>query len=139
MFKPTQALCRRFRKLRLTTKDVNKGFYKGTGTGRMGTHDKWGGFKVDYSLVRTYVVPKDLATFKVRFWFALNALLLRICGGMCADAGGIAYSLRNEKRPHRVWNAVVYQIRPPGTQESEVVFGQVEARKWPGLRCYVMN
>lgn len=66
MFKPTQALCKRFRKLRLTTKDVNKGFYKGTRTGRMGTHDKWGGFTVDYNLVRTYVVPKDLDTFKVR-------------------------------------------------------------------------
>ncbi|CAN8097966.1 unnamed protein product [Discula destructiva] len=65
MFKPTQALCKRFRKLRITTKDINKGFYKGTRTGRMGTHDKWGGFKVDYSLVRTYVVPKNLDTFKL--------------------------------------------------------------------------
>lgn len=67
MFKPTQALFRRFRKLRLTTKDVKKGFYKGTGTGRMGTHDRWGGYTIDYNLVRTYVVPKDLDTFKVRF------------------------------------------------------------------------
>lgn len=65
MFKPTQALFKRFRKLRLTTKDVNKGFYKGTRTGRMGTHDKWGGFTIDYNLVRTYVVPKNLDTFKV--------------------------------------------------------------------------
>lgn len=67
MFKPTQALCKRFRKLRLTTKDINKGFYKGTRTGRMGTHDKWGGFKVDWSLVRTYVVPKNLDKFTVCF------------------------------------------------------------------------
>lgn len=66
MFRPTQALCKRFRKLRITTKDINKGFYKGTRTGRMGDHDKKGGYKVDYSLVRTYVVPKDLDTFKVR-------------------------------------------------------------------------
>lgn len=69
-FKPTQALGRalgrRFRKLRLTTKDVNKGFYKGTRTGRMGTHDKWGGYQIDYSLVRTYVVPKSLDEFSVR-------------------------------------------------------------------------
>lgn len=66
MFKPTQALCRRYRKLRLTTKDINKGYYKGTRTGRMGTHDKWGGYKIDYSLVRTYAVPKDLDDFPVR-------------------------------------------------------------------------
>lgn len=65
MFKPTQALCRRYRKLPLTTKDVNKGFYKGTRSGRMGNHDKWGGYQVDFSLVRSYVVP-DLQGFKVR-------------------------------------------------------------------------
>lgn len=66
MFKPTQALCKKFRKLRLTTKDINKGYYKGTRTGRMGTHTKWGGYKIDYSLVRTFVVPKDLDSFPVR-------------------------------------------------------------------------
>lgn len=65
MFKPTQALCRRYRKLPLTTKDINKGFYKGTRSGRMGNHDKWGGYQVDFSLVRSYVVP-DLQGFKVR-------------------------------------------------------------------------
>lgn len=66
MFKPTQALFRRYRRLRLTTKDINKGFYKGTRTGRMGQHNKWGGFSVDYNLVRTYAVPPGLDTFKVR-------------------------------------------------------------------------
>jgi large subunit ribosomal protein L41 len=66
MFKPTQALSRKFRKLRLTTKDINKGFYKGTGTGNVGTHDKWGGFRIDYTKVRTYAVPPGLDTFKVR-------------------------------------------------------------------------
>lgn len=66
MFKPTQALSRKFRKLRLTTKDINKGFYKGTGTGNVGAHDKWGGFKIDYTKVRTYAVPPGLDTFKVR-------------------------------------------------------------------------
>ncbi|KAJ4393212.1 60S ribosomal protein L27, mitochondrial [Gnomoniopsis smithogilvyi] len=65
MFKPTQALCKRFRKLRITTKDINKGFYKGTRTGRMGNHDKNGGYLIDYSLVRTYVVPKNLNEFKL--------------------------------------------------------------------------
>lgn len=66
MFRPTQALGKKFRKLRLTTKDINKGFYKGNRTGNMGTHDKWGGFTIDFEKVRTYAVPAGLDTFKVR-------------------------------------------------------------------------
>ena len=63
---PTAALFRTsFRKLRLTTKDVNKGFYKGTRTGRMGRHTKKGGYMIDWALVRTFVCP-SLAGFKVR-------------------------------------------------------------------------
>ncbi|PSR75612.1 hypothetical protein BD289DRAFT_350362, partial [Coniella lustricola] len=69
----------RFRKLRLTTKDINKGYYKGTRTGRMGTHDKWGGYSVDYSLVRTFVVPKDLDTFKLTPFVTNN---VRVRSGM---------------------------------------------------------
>lgn len=71
MFRPTQALGKKFRKLRLTTKDINKGFYKGNRTGNMGTHDKWGGFKIDIEKVRTYVVPAGLDTFKVRSSYKL--------------------------------------------------------------------
>lgn len=66
MFRPTQALGKKFRKLRLTTKDINKGFYKGNRTGNMGNHDKWGGFTIDFKKVRTYAVPAGLDTFKVR-------------------------------------------------------------------------
>lgn len=62
--KPTAALSRPFRKLRLTTKDINKGFYKGTRTGSMGQHTMYGGYKIDYNKVRTYVVP-DLSNFNV--------------------------------------------------------------------------
>lgn len=54
----------KYRKLRLTTKDVNKGFYKGNRTGSMGTHTSYGTYKIDYSKVRTYVCP-DLTGFKV--------------------------------------------------------------------------
>ena len=54
----------RYRRLRLTTKDVNKGYYKGTGTGTVGRHTKWGGFKIEWERVRTYVVP-PLDNFKV--------------------------------------------------------------------------
>ncbi|KAI1090451.1 50S ribosomal protein YmL27 [Rostrohypoxylon terebratum] len=62
---PTQALFKAFRKTRLTTKDVNKGFYKGTRTGRMGQHTKYGGYIVDWSRVRTFVVPPNLDKFKL--------------------------------------------------------------------------
>ncbi|KAI0026248.1 mitochondrial ribosomal protein L27-domain-containing protein [Xylariomycetidae sp. FL0641] len=63
--KPTQALMKRFNKLRLTTKDVNKGFYKGTGTGSMGSHTKYGGYLIDWNKVRTYVAPENLDEFKL--------------------------------------------------------------------------
>ncbi|KAI0010377.1 mitochondrial ribosomal protein L27-domain-containing protein [Xylariaceae sp. FL0662B] len=63
--RPTQALLKRYRKLPLTTKDINKGFYKGTRTGNVGQHTKYGGFIVDWRKVRTYVVPSGLKTFKL--------------------------------------------------------------------------
>ncbi|CAK7201448.1 60S ribosomal protein L27, mitochondrial [Sporothrix eucalyptigena] len=53
----TDILLRPYRKLRLTVKDVNKGFYKGTRTGSMGRHTKKGGYILEYAKVRTYVVP----------------------------------------------------------------------------------
>ncbi|KAI1380170.1 mitochondrial ribosomal protein L27-domain-containing protein [Hypoxylon crocopeplum] len=62
---PTQALQKAFRKLPLTTKDINKGFYKGTRTGSMGRHTKFGGYVIDWDKVRTYVVPADLDSFKL--------------------------------------------------------------------------
>ncbi|KAH7367538.1 hypothetical protein B0T11DRAFT_325802 [Plectosphaerella cucumerina] len=55
---PTKALqILRYRHLRLTTKDVNKGFYKGNRVGAMGRHTKFGGYLIDWSRVRTFVVP----------------------------------------------------------------------------------
>lgn len=54
---PTAPLHRAIRRLALTTKMVNGGYYKGTRTGNMGTHTRRGGFVVDYDKVRTYVVP----------------------------------------------------------------------------------
>ncbi|RDW88810.1 hypothetical protein BP6252_00842 [Coleophoma cylindrospora] len=63
--KPTQALFRRVRRLQLTTKQVNKGFYKGTGSGSMGEHTKHGGFVINWNKVRTYVVPSNLKDFKL--------------------------------------------------------------------------
>lgn len=85
MFRPTQALGKKFRKLRLTTKDINKGFYKGNRTGNMGQHNKWGGFRIDYEKVRTYVVPAGLDTFKVQAPFDLDPFVLETVPDLYAD------------------------------------------------------
>lgn len=64
--RPTQALfVGRYRHLKLTTKDVNKGFYKGNRTGAMGRHTKHGGYVIEWDRVRTYAVPENLKDFHV--------------------------------------------------------------------------
>lgn len=105
MFKPTQALSRKFRKLRLTTKDINKGFYKGTGTGNVGTHDKWGGFKIDYTKVRTYAVPPGLDTFKVRF--RPTFLEMQVPSSNFELTVPVAHTLRYREREAKVRNGVL--------------------------------
>jgi hypothetical protein len=67
IMKPTQTLYKRVARHTLSTKQTNKGYYKGTGSGSMGTHTKHGGFIVDWDKVRTYVVPQNLKDFKVGF------------------------------------------------------------------------
>ncbi|KAF3907537.1 hypothetical protein AA313_de0202128 [Arthrobotrys entomopaga] len=52
------------RRLKLTTKQVNGGYYKGTGSGAMGEHTKWGGYKLNPAKMRNYVVP-DMTGFKL--------------------------------------------------------------------------
>ncbi|KAL0638950.1 60S ribosomal protein L27, mitochondrial [Maublancomyces gigas] len=61
---PTTVLQRSIRRLALTTKQVNGGYYKGTRSGSMGRHTKHGGYIIDWKKVRTYVVP-DLEEFKL--------------------------------------------------------------------------
>ena len=53
-------------RLRLTTKQVNGGYYKGTRSGSMGYFAKNGSYVIDWKKVRTYVVPEDLDQFTVR-------------------------------------------------------------------------
>ena len=60
----TAILCRRTRKHPLTTKTVGSNYYKGNRTGRMGEHTKYGGYRIDYDMVRSYVVPEGLKDFK---------------------------------------------------------------------------
>lgn len=54
-------------RLRLTTKQVNGGYYKGNRTGSMGRFTKSGYYLVDYKKARTYVVPEGLESFKVSY------------------------------------------------------------------------
>ena len=63
MFKPSSPLLAR---LRLTTKQVNGGYYKGNRTGSMGYFDKKGNYVIDWKKVRTYVAPDNLEEFNVR-------------------------------------------------------------------------
>jgi large subunit ribosomal protein L41 len=67
--KPTEILCKRVARHALSTKQTNKGFYKGTGTGSTGRHTQHGGYIIEWEKVRTYVVPKDLKDFKVYWWW----------------------------------------------------------------------
>lgn len=52
-------------RLRLTTKQVNGGYYKGTRSGSMGYFAENGSYVIDWKKVRTYAVPEDLDQFKV--------------------------------------------------------------------------
>jgi hypothetical protein len=65
IMKPTQALFKRVARHALSTKQTNKGYYKGTGSGSMGRHTQHGGYVIEWEKVRTYVVPKNLKDFKV--------------------------------------------------------------------------
>jgi hypothetical protein len=62
--KPSPTLCFR---LRFTTKQVGRGFYRGTGTGAMGAHNEYGGYLVDWRKVRHFNVP-DLKGFRVCYY-----------------------------------------------------------------------
>ncbi|KAK2074668.1 hypothetical protein P8C59_008856 [Phyllachora maydis] len=48
----------------MSTTSHQRGFYKGTRTGTVGRHTKYGGFIIDFSRVRTYVCP-SLENFKL--------------------------------------------------------------------------
>lgn len=64
--RPSSSLCRATRHYQMTGKTGPRGYYKGTRTGSMGSHTKHGGYIVNYDKVRTYVVPDNLDTCKVR-------------------------------------------------------------------------
>ncbi|KAJ5758057.1 uncharacterized protein N7511_006751 [Penicillium nucicola] len=57
MFKPTEPMLMR---LRLTTKQVNGGYYKGNRTGSMGAFDKKGQYRPQVEKHRNYILPTKL-------------------------------------------------------------------------------
>ena len=61
MVSATAVLCAR---KRLTTKMVNKGYYRGNRVGALGRHTRYGGYVIDYTKVRHYNCP-DLTDFDV--------------------------------------------------------------------------
>ena len=74
MFRPTQCLEAR---LRLTTKQVGRGYYKGNRTGSMGYFAKQKGkYIIDWKKVRTYVCPQGLEESKVS-----SSMLSTLCHG----------------------------------------------------------
>ncbi|KAK3638336.1 60S ribosomal protein L27, mitochondrial [Elasticomyces elasticus] len=62
---PTPVLQRAIRRLALTTKQGPHNFYKGNRTGAMGSHTKYGGYRIDWKKVRTYVCPEGLGEFNL--------------------------------------------------------------------------
>ncbi|KAK5086637.1 60S ribosomal protein L27, mitochondrial [Lithohypha guttulata] len=44
-------------RLRFSTKQVGRGFYRGTNTGSKGAHTKYGDYLIDWRKVRHFVVP----------------------------------------------------------------------------------
>jgi len=93
--RPTTSLAIKFRKLKLTTKDVNKGFYKGNRTGSMGRHTRFGGYKIEWEKVRTYPVP-HLEECTVRL---LSLSLLPLSGSL--GSWSLAEMTRGKEREER--------------------------------------
>lgn len=61
---PSPVLQRAIKRLALTPKQGPHNYYKGNRTGAMGTHTKYGGYRIDWAKVRTYVCP-DLVDFNL--------------------------------------------------------------------------
>ncbi|CAD0113932.1 unnamed protein product [Aureobasidium uvarum] len=98
MFTPTPSLGRALRRLALTTKQAGKDYYKGTGSGSMGRHTKYGAYRIDWSKVRTYVVP-DLSDFQV----CLRSSLCQTCHRLtpCQLKPFVAENIDTPTRTHQ--------------------------------------
>lgn len=132
----TAPLFRRLRRLALTTKMVNGGYYKGTGSGSMGEHTKHGGYNINYAKVRTYVVPEGLRDFKVgpiisppnslELGQAMGVLKKKLIHGSCNTVDTVRHKehAATERR---------LRGRSEGWAKWGEVPGEVEEGEWDGL------
>ncbi|KAK9457615.1 mitochondrial ribosomal protein L27-domain-containing protein [Dipodascopsis uninucleata] len=63
---PARNRVRYTKRVPLGSKNGNKDYYKGTGSAGNGWHTKRGRYIIDFQKVRTYVVPKQLATTNLK-------------------------------------------------------------------------
>lgn len=122
----TDILLRPYRKLRLTVKDVNKGFYKGTRTGSMGRHTKKGGYVIEFEKVRTFVVP-SLVDFNVSLPFS-------VFRPQRSSLTITAHPLHHKTRARDVWRVPPERRSAQGPAESVAIPGAVEGRERSRLR-----
>jgi hypothetical protein len=132
--RPTQALSvGRYRHLKLTTKDVGKGFYKGNRTGAMGRHTKHGGYVIEWDRVRTYAVPENLKNFQVcaniSNWREMNRNSFCTVGMLTRSE---AHALRE---PTDQGPARRLQGARQGSHGSVLLRRTVETIQWHRLRC----
>lgn len=77
MVKPSPQLSAR---LRFTTKQVGRGFYRGNRTGSVGAHTEYGGYLVDWRKTKRFNMP-DIQDFNVSpfqrnpLWPALTLII----------------------------------------------------------------
>ena len=114
-----------FRKLRLTTKDINKGYYKGTRTGSMGRHTKRGGYILEMTKVRTYVVPAGLSACKVGQAYSSPPAGWAAVGAMLTRDSRTAHTIRLGQDPTRAWR-LHRSARPERPTKPTAVFGAME-------------
>ncbi|KAI2626949.1 hypothetical protein GGS26DRAFT_146116 [Hypomontagnella submonticulosa] len=145
---PTQALLKRFRKLPLTTKDIKKGFYKGTRTGSMGRHTKFGGYIIDWNKcprqeVDTKAIPwvrkapsyilidgrQKTASTECVVLYSNRSNSLKIIASMVARAGRVGYCSRlgqtmPPQQQSNVFRRTPRTLKAPWGQLYEVHDGQ---------------
>ncbi|KAF2003702.1 hypothetical protein P154DRAFT_486384 [Amniculicola lignicola CBS 123094] len=130
--KPTQILQMRLRRRTLSTKQV-KHFYKGTGTGLMGTINNKGKFRVDWDKVRTFVPPQMGTTSKTLKPFVSKMVALNQEVG---EQSWAAYEKKfTGKQYLEDWKTYGIDHDPPAEEVEEVGLAEqnlAESRDQPG-------
>lgn len=135
--KPTPTLLGRRsagQRIRFTTKEVGRGFYRGTRTGSMGAHTPHGGYLIDWRKVRHFNVP-DLKGFTLTPYVSKEIEVpekkytKRINDGMSYLR---LWRERNEREYEWIWNhqlGVVSEEEAEARRIEEAENKQVEEQK----------